>query len=131
LAGEDLPETVFVYGTLRRGCINDAYLIHCQCTGMGWTRHHYALYLDGCPAVVKSEAVSRIRGEVYQVSSDVLAKLDLLEGHPDEYYRLLVPIDLDTGGSCLAWLYFYPCRIGRLLASGDYLDADRLGAHIP
>lgn len=126
-ARERINQLVFVYGTLRQGCGNDHFLVRSRFIDTGWTRHRYALYLAVCPGVVKDEAVSRIRGEVYRVDPAVLAQLDQLEGHPDVYLRSLVPIDLDSGRDCLAWLYFYPEKHGLLLPGGDYQDADRPG----
>jgi len=40
---------------------------------------------------------SRIWGEVYQVSSATLARLDILEDHPTSYFRESIPIELSDG----------------------------------
>jgi len=40
---------------------------------------------------------TRISGEVYQVSPETLLRLDILEDHPNSYFRESIPIELSDG----------------------------------
>jgi gamma-glutamylcyclotransferase (GGCT)/AIG2-like uncharacterized protein YtfP len=111
---------VFVYGTLRRGSWNHGFLAGQRLVGAGRTVEKYALYVADIPYVAK-EPVSRITGEVYEVADACLAALDELEDHPHEYRREQAEIELDSGETVTAWLYFHPEPGGRLLASGDFM----------
>jgi gamma-glutamylcyclotransferase (GGCT)/AIG2-like uncharacterized protein YtfP len=119
-AGEG-EELVFVYGTLRRGYGNHhlmqdgARLLDLACTVQA-----YALYALEIPFAVKEQAVSPLRGELYAVGPECLARLDELEEHPQWYRREKVEAITDRGDNVLAWLYFYPEPRGALVPSGDY-----------
>jgi gamma-glutamylcyclotransferase (GGCT)/AIG2-like uncharacterized protein YtfP len=65
--------------------------------------------------------VSRIRGEVYAVDDAILSALDDLEDHPHEYCREQVEIELNSGETVTAWLYFHPKPAGKLVESGDFM----------
>ncbi len=81
------------------------------------------MYVDGIPYVNKSEAISRIHGEVYSVDDDTLAILDQLERHPDWYCRGEVEIILNDGvDKILAWLYFNPYPDGEIVESGIFVS---------
>ena len=56
-----------------------------------------------------SEA-SAIQGEVYEVDSKTLWRVDELEGHPDWYSRELTMIQLADGQHLEAWLYLMKCQ---------------------
>jgi gamma-glutamylcyclotransferase (GGCT)/AIG2-like uncharacterized protein YtfP len=64
--------------------------------------------------------VSPIHGEVYGVNEAILARLDLLEGHPDWYRRELIPVRLFNGQIIDAWIYFNPSATGPVILSGNY-----------
>jgi gamma-glutamylcyclotransferase (GGCT)/AIG2-like uncharacterized protein YtfP len=72
--------------------------------------------------VNRGEPVSRIRGEVYEVDDAILSDLDELEDHPHEYRREQAEIELDSGETVTAWLYFHPAPEGALAKSGDFFD---------
>jgi gamma-glutamylcyclotransferase (GGCT)/AIG2-like uncharacterized protein YtfP len=115
-------ENVFVYGTLRRGASNHELIRRSPCSGLGRTVEPYALYVGRYPYAVRRERTIRIRGEVYRVDVETMARLDELEQHPEVYRREQVDIELDGGEILQAWLYFYPAPEGEPLPSGDYAD---------
>jgi gamma-glutamylcyclotransferase (GGCT)/AIG2-like uncharacterized protein YtfP len=78
--------------------------------------------VDQIPYVKKDEPVSRIRGEVYEVDDAGLDALDDLEGHPRDYRRERARVELDSGETVTAWLYFHPAPEGALAKSGDFFD---------
>jgi gamma-glutamylcyclotransferase (GGCT)/AIG2-like uncharacterized protein YtfP len=71
-------------------------------------------------------------GEVYDMDdpAGVLAALDEIEGyregHPEQslYTRHLSPVQLDSGETLEAWVYFYNAPLGgaQRVPSGDYLQ---------
>jgi gamma-glutamylcyclotransferase (GGCT)/AIG2-like uncharacterized protein YtfP len=66
-----------------------------------------------------------VKGELYEVDDTILTRMDILEGEPEFYMRLLDTVILDdpTGnGEHPAYIYFYPRKTGRLIPSGDYAD---------
>jgi gamma-glutamylcyclotransferase (GGCT)/AIG2-like uncharacterized protein YtfP len=119
LAGGE--ELVFVYGTLRRGYGNH-YLLEegARLLDLARTAQAYALYALEIPFAIKDQAVSTLRGEIYAVTPECLARLDELEEHPTWYRRELVEVVTDQGDNLQAWLYFYPEPRGGLVPSGDY-----------
>jgi gamma-glutamylaminecyclotransferase len=115
-------QRIFVYGTLRRGLWNHHWLMNSRYIGNGKTCNKYALYADTIPYVFKSESVSPIHGEVYDVDEKTLTHIDRLENHPAWYRRELVDICLEDETIIRAWLYFFPENNGSLIKTGDYLD---------
>lgn len=83
------------------------------------------------PAAIPARDAS-VRGEVYKMhdAALVLSALDELEGYrPDDpetslYTRALVPVTVENGSVCDAWVYFYNAPLGRAerISSGDYLE---------
>lgn len=71
--------------------------------------HYLVLYEGGYPALVAGEAPLPVRGELYQVSSALLARLDEFEECPELYSRSRVTLQ---SGEC-AWAYL----IGKKMAS--------------
>ena len=124
LAGETAGvHPLFVYGTLRRGFRNHRLLGDAPFFGTAKTKARFAMYVSGVPYVVLREPVSQILGEVYEVDGLLLAELDIHEGHPRFYLRVLVDVALDTGAELKGWLYSFGVARGRLVPSGDYADA--------
>jgi gamma-glutamylcyclotransferase (GGCT)/AIG2-like uncharacterized protein YtfP len=98
--------TIFVYGTLKRGQRNHHYLMRgSEFLGSFRTAPKYRLYDAGhCPRMVKDEAEGHpVQGEVYKVSSDLLADLDFHEGVPNNYVR--GPIEITQLQGVEAYFY--------------------------
>jgi len=118
---------LFVYGTLKREFSNHYFLRNSDFLGWAKTAQRYGLYVDEYPLVYEEDPVSPIIGEAYRIDGDTLKHIDGLEGHPDHYHREQVEIILDTGERCNAWIYFFPKREGRLIASGEFNLSTELG----
>ena len=119
-------ETIFVYGTLRKGMGNHHLLEGSGFLGMGETVVRYGMYVlpGGIPYVKRRSGMKAvIVGEVYEVDEDTLRRIDRLEGHPDFYRRRLVPVMLNTEEKIRAWLYFLADedREGDLFIGGNYV----------
>jgi gamma-glutamylcyclotransferase (GGCT)/AIG2-like uncharacterized protein YtfP len=110
---------LFVYGSLLFGEIHNARLGGSRLLGEALTEPRYTLVdLGPYPALLDGGTTS-VTGEIYEVAADVLAALDALEGHPDEYRR--VPIRLLSGESAEA--YVLPrakAPFMRVIASGSW-----------
>lgn len=111
---------VFVYGTLRQGQGNHRLLENQQFIGTSRTEAIYEMiHLGGFPGVLRTGPAS-IRGEIYEVDDDALARLDRLEGHPHFYTRE----EIDIPGTERVWIYFYnnrnPSRENIVIESGDW-----------
>ncbi len=119
-------ETIFVYGTLRKGMGNHHLLEGSFFLGMGKTVARYGMYIlpSGIPYVKRrSERKTVIVGEVYVVDEDTLCRVDHLEGHPNFYRRRLVPVMLNSGEKIQAWMYFLTDggRKGDFFIGGDFI----------
>jgi gamma-glutamylaminecyclotransferase len=112
---------VFVYGSLLRGLTNHHRLERpgVRFLGHALSAGRYLMCGVGFPILSSSVPDSHVRGEVYAVPADVLASLDVLEGHPDAYVRREIDVHMaaaDAGAgpswSALfsppvrAWVYF-------------------------
>lgn len=99
---------IFVYGTLRRGCINNDILKDCPFLGKARTRDCYSLYMlnSGLPAVIKIPKI-QVAGELYEVSDDMLIFLDRFEGHPNLYIREEIVVIDEQDKDRNAYIYFY------------------------
>tara|TARA_R100000353_G_scaffold174044_1_gene141255 strand:+ start:190 stop:621 length:432 start_codon:yes stop_codon:yes gene_type:complete len=114
---------VFVYGTLREGFNNHYLLTTSKWIDYGITDKKYYMSELGIPFVVEKPDLTKIKGELYEVSDDTLEILDLLEGHPNFYKRKKVNIKSNFSGKIVkAWLYFYPVIKGRPIFSGDFKE---------
>lgn len=94
---------VFVYGTLKSGHRNNAWLGDSTCEGQGITCDKWAM-IDGpgYPYLLQpSDLGHNIIGEIYSVDSITLRCLDQLEGAPHHYHRQLIDVECDD--------FIYPC----------------------
>ena len=127
-------QRLFVYGSLRRdapGGRSDLFGDGAEFLGRGRV-HGRLLDLGAYPGVVP--AVTRdeqVRGELYAIRGRrTLARLDAYEDYdpcrPERslFLRREVQVELDSGATTTAWVYWYagPAGRGRRIASGDYLD---------
>jgi len=84
-------ETVFVYGTLRRGGSNHFRMAQAQFVAAGAVRGK--LYrIDWYPGFVADETAGRVVGEIYMVDAETIAALDEFEG--SEYRRVRIAVEL-------------------------------------
>ncbi len=117
-------ESVFVYGTLKRGFNNHRYLKDAYFLGEAKTSKSYAMYSSGIPYVIRDQKISVIHGEVYEIDCTTLKNLDALEGHPNWYKREQVAVCLHEQNGhktkVIAWLYFYPVPVGSVIQDGRY-----------
>lgn len=117
---------LFVYGTLRPEASPAALRESlARLRRVGPARLPGRLYdLGPYPGAVPDERCDTlVRGEVLGLppEPDLLARLDAYEG--SEFERVRRRVLLDSGRSCLCWVYAYAGDPGRapLVASGDYL----------
>ena len=108
------PRTVhqlLVYGTMKRGFINHERL--------GRNRRYFGEVVTAAPMFGMKSCQTggmyrapvaylggnlRVRGELYQITGDVLRNADMCEGHPDIYRRQ--PVRLQ-GRNQPVWIYLY------------------------
>ncbi|AFU98411.1 gamma-glutamylcyclotransferase family protein [Simiduia agarivorans] len=96
--------TLAVYGSLRQGFHNHHLLAHCEYLGTFNSANRYTMVdLGSFPGLFHGNC-STIVVEIYRVDEDTLAKLDILEGHPEHYQRH--PQTIEGFGE--AWLYLMP-----------------------
>ena len=117
---EVAPQLVAVYGSLRSGMGNHRLLAGQRLLVETKTANPYAMYsLGSYPYVRLDRPVNQIIAEVYAVTPECLARLDVLEGYPHYYNRSLVP--LESGHE--AWMYHIDSQYERaspLVESGDW-----------
>ena len=120
-------EFLFVYGTLRRDyglSLMREVADEMEFVATGQVLGQ--LYdLGDYPGAVKlDQALTVIKGDVFQLkdSTTVFRLLDQYEG--EEYRREKVVVDLDTGGQKEAWIYWFtgPAEEGKRIRVADYLD---------
>ena len=71
---------IFVYGTLRQSFGNHALLANATYLGKARTLESFVMFSSGhIPFVSRSQSVSTILGEVYQIDAPTLQRLDRLE----------------------------------------------------
>jgi gamma-glutamylcyclotransferase (GGCT)/AIG2-like uncharacterized protein YtfP len=99
--------TIFVYGTLKRGCRNHDVMRDAELMCEAATEHAYLMVNCGSyPGLVRPRVGQpglAIRGELYRVNDELLAALDRFEDVPREYVRETIRLDDGTE----AQTYFY------------------------
>jgi gamma-glutamylcyclotransferase (GGCT)/AIG2-like uncharacterized protein YtfP len=80
---------IFVYGTLKRGCHNHAFMAGQQFLGVAETVAGFTLFdLGGYPGMVPSAGCGLgVSGEVWEVDDACLERLDGLERTSEGEYR--------------------------------------------
>ena len=101
-----MSELLFVYGTLKSGESNHNILECCSPTLVSKTVESFPKFtlldLGAYPAVIKTGNTS-IHGEVYEIGD--LSSIDILEGHPQFYYREQFPFILWPNHRVNCWMY--------------------------
>lgn len=142
---------VFVYGTLKRGepnhgLIKDTANGYAKFLGLGKTTVQYPLVIAtkyNIPFLLKKPNTGNyVFGEIYDVDSNMLKRLDELEEHPQFYERteetiLLTPEAAlkpgktfeEVSESTKAWIYFLPKFKSSLLDGAMYTSYSNNGSH--
>jgi len=126
-------DLLFVYGTLRRGTGHRMQLVLQRGTEfVDSARFQGRLYsVARYPGIIASDDPGdQVVGDVFRLQSpaDLLRRLDRYEAcnpaDPDSpYVREQRGIRLDSGRTCVAWIYLYnrPIKSLTRIASGDFL----------
>ena len=103
-----IPTFVFVYGTLRKGQRNDINLSQPPPLYIGSTWVKGQLYRRGWYPGIRLGGEQSVLGEVYQVSAQLLAQLDVLEEvapvPSGEYQRIQMKVEC-AGQELLCEIY--------------------------
>lgn len=100
---------LFAYGSLKRGKSNHYILENSEYLGKVFTDKNYTMFIVGLPYMVKRKNGGGVEGELYRVDKDTLRILDVLEGHPDFYYRETIQVyDFEDGHMREAYAYLHP-----------------------
>jgi len=80
---------IFVYGTLKKGFRNH-YLLQnakflCDYRLSGFVM---GTFNNDFPFIIRKDGI--VYGELYEITPEILEDLDILEGHPDFYVRILI-----------------------------------------
>ena len=119
---------VFVYGTLRRGASNAHRMAGGRLVAEG-TVGGALIRIGWYPGLVADPGGGSVRGELWEVSAELLAELDRFEGcDPQsgggiEYQRVMATVRLDDGGEADAWVWKWRGQIDDhpRIAGGDWL----------
>jgi len=85
---------IFIYGTLKRGCINHNIISNKKDVAyLGvYSTINCTLYLGTYPYLVK-QGNENVIGELYNITNNkLISKLDIFEGSPDYYKREIISI---------------------------------------
>lgn len=118
---------LFVYGTLRRGEMNEfARYLHAHSTHLGAARIRARLYALGWfpGAVASDDPADVVRGDLFALdpahADAVLARLDEYEG--SEFERRETEARLETGEAMRCWTYYHVGEAaGKRIEGGDWM----------
>lgn len=91
---------VFVYGSLKKGFGNHSCLGSSPLIREDSLKSAFLVDLGAFPGMFSGDG--EVHGEVYEVTPKIMARLDLLEGHPNFYRREIVTLNSGTK----AWSYY-------------------------
>lgn len=112
---------LYVYGTLRKGRANHHYLDGAKYLGEYITDNNYTLIVSGLPFLVKRKGAG-VKGELYQVTPDMIREIDKLEGVPSFYKRELIHVtSFETGQTAEAYTYVHPDIFNKKDFQWDYV----------
>lgn len=103
-------QRLFVYGLHRKGRAEHGLLEHARFLGVYRTSDPFPLVLAGPdrrPTLLSDRGAGhRVRGEVYELSDEVLAEVDRQIRRDDESFRVMIPV-IPDGGTLpeAAWAY--------------------------
>ena len=114
-----MMHALLVYGTLLRGEPNHRMMKGARFVRRARTEPRFTLIdLGPFPALLEG-GETPVSGEVYEVSEEHLARLDLFEGVPRLYRR--IALRLDGGGGVDGYVQGgTPRRSGAVIVSGDW-----------
>lgn len=97
---------VFVYGTLKQGQFFHSRLLgdSARSLGNGFADLDFSLYVDAFPMLVRESSDQSVKGELYEIPSELLSKIDGIEGPG----RDLISVLDDGGNRHNAWAYLFP-----------------------
>lgn len=118
-------DTLFVYGTLKRGQRNHKYLEGARFLSEGRTLEEYCMYYSDYMKfpIVTWDEVSYIHGELYRVDKDTLDRIDKLES--SIFTREEVLVVLPMSGTIKTWMYisYLEKPDGKLIRSGMWSES--------
>ena len=80
-------QTIFVYGSLRKGMGLNPVLTSSEYLGTVTTEPKYTMYDLGAFPCITEQGETSLVGDLYIVNSDVLSQLDVIESVPNLYDR--------------------------------------------
>jgi len=119
--GMVMMSKIFVYGSLRQGGGLHECLATSKYLNTVRTKPEYKLYSLGAFPGLVAGGTTAVVGEVYDVTPEVLARLDRVEGHPNFYCRTTIILQDDTEVQA----YLLPNNIhwsNNLIDSGDWIE---------
>lgn len=109
--------TLFVYGTLKRGCRSHHLLAGQEFLGPAWTVPRYRLLRrERYPCLVEAEQGVAIHGEIWRVDEDAVKRLDAYEGTPTLFARRPIRLADCDRRVCS---YFFDGEVAGLPECGD------------
>jgi gamma-glutamylaminecyclotransferase len=109
---------VFVYGTLLRGEPNHRMMRGARFVRPARTAPSFTLVDLGYYPALRAGGVTRVVGEVYEVSPALLEALDRFESVPRLYER--PAIQLEDGGAAYFYVQRTDARPGPAIRSGEW-----------
>jgi gamma-glutamylcyclotransferase (GGCT)/AIG2-like uncharacterized protein YtfP len=100
-----MKQKVAVYGTLKEGFGNHRLLTGIPHVKAISSPLYSMISLGGFPALVPG--VNRVDVEIYEVTPEVMARLDRLEGYPHMYTREIRSFTDHSGVNHQAWVYLW------------------------
>lgn len=87
---------IFVYGSLMKNCYNHYYYLQGQKYLWQAILFGYALYnLGSFPGIIPDQE-GKVRGEVFEIDTNTLAELDILEGNGSLYIRETAQVTMNA-----------------------------------
>ena len=118
---------VFVYGTLKEGFPNFGTNTGARIPGVFVTKGRYPLYLVGerhSPWIVNTPGEGKpVVGQVFEVTRDVLERLDILQrvSAPDGYDRVQITVRSQSAGPAVELLVHAYLKHPRNLAGAEIM----------